>query len=98
MTFDAGTWWLITLVVTVIIGLVGYLFGRTVFAPVSYTHLDVYKRQALERVILRLQECGAPAEFFVGKSDDEIMEGLATLLKMTMEAVNLARKIRRKDR
>lgn len=56
------------------------------------------RTKALERVILRLQECGAPAEFFVGKSDDEIMEGLATLLKMHMEAVNLARKILRKDR
>lgn len=41
---------------------------------------------------------GAPAEFFTGKSEKEIMEGLATLLKMHMEAVNLARKILRKDR
>ena len=41
MTFDAGTWWLITLVVTVIIGLVGYLFGRTVFAQFDKHGADI---------------------------------------------------------
>ena len=41
MTFDAGTWWLITLVVTVIIGLVGYLFGRTVFAQLDKHGADI---------------------------------------------------------
>ena len=29
--------------------LAGYRFVRSVLAPVSYTHLDVYKRQALDR-------------------------------------------------
>lgn len=48
--------------------------------------------KALERLISQLQEHGAPAEFFVGKSGEDIMEGLATLLKMHTEAVNLARK------
>ena len=31
MTFDAGTWWLITIIVTTVVGLVGFLFGRSVF-------------------------------------------------------------------
>ena len=26
MTFDAGTWWLVTIIVTVVVGLIGYLF------------------------------------------------------------------------
>lgn len=56
------------------------------------------RTKALEHLITQLQGRGAPAEFFVGKSGEEIMEGLATLLKMHMEAVKLARKILRKDR
>lgn len=56
------------------------------------------RTKALECLIMRLIAYGAPAEFFTGKSEKEIMEGLATLLKMHMEAVNLARKILRKDR
>ena len=42
MTFDAGTWWLLTVIVTTVVGLVGFLFGRSVFRqPVSYTHLTL---------------------------------------------------------
>ena len=48
MTFDAGTWWLITIIVTTVVGLVGFLFGRSVFRQ-----LDAARRQ-LDLKVLQL--------------------------------------------
>ena len=41
MTFDAGTWWLVTIIVTVIVGLIGYLFGRSVFKALDENRADI---------------------------------------------------------
>ena len=41
MTFDAGTWWLITIIVTTVVGLVGFLFGRSVFRQLDENRADI---------------------------------------------------------
>lgn len=41
MAFDAGTWWLVTIIVTVIVGLIGYLFGRSVFKALDENRADI---------------------------------------------------------
>ena len=41
MTFDAGTWWLVTIIVTVVVGLIGYLFGRSVFKALDENRADI---------------------------------------------------------
>ena len=39
--------WLLATLISAVMGLLQYVGVDTLFAPVSYTHLDVYKRQAL---------------------------------------------------
>lgn len=41
MLFDAGTWWLVTIIVTVVVGLIGYLFGRSVFKALDENRADI---------------------------------------------------------
>ena len=41
MLFDAGTWWLGTIIVTVVVGLIGYLFGRSVFKALDENRADI---------------------------------------------------------
>lgn len=41
MLFDAGTWWLVTIIVTVVVGLIGYLFGRSVFKARDENRADI---------------------------------------------------------
>ena len=41
MTFDAGTWWLLTVIVTTVVGLVGFLFGRSVFRQLDENRADI---------------------------------------------------------
>lgn len=41
MLFDAGTWWLVTIIVTVVVGLIGYLFGRSVFKALDENQADI---------------------------------------------------------
>ena len=41
MTFDAGTWWLVTIIVTVVVGLIGYLFGRSGFKALDENRADI---------------------------------------------------------
>ena len=41
MLFDAGTWWLVTSIVTVVVGLIGYLFGRSVFKALDENRADI---------------------------------------------------------
>ena len=41
MLFDAGTWWLVTIIVTVEVGLIGYLFGRSVFKALDENRADI---------------------------------------------------------
>ena len=41
MAFDEGTWWLVTIIVTVIVGLIGYLFGRSVFKALDENRADI---------------------------------------------------------
>ena len=41
MLFDAGTWWLMTIIVTVVVGLIGYLFGRSVFKALDENRADI---------------------------------------------------------
>ena len=41
MTFDAGTWWLITIAVSAAIGIIGCLFGRTVFKQLDKHGADI---------------------------------------------------------
>ena len=41
MLFDAGTWWLVTIIVTVVVGLIGYLFGRSVFKALDANRADI---------------------------------------------------------
>lgn len=41
MTFDAGTWWLVTIIVTVVVGVIGFLFGRSVFKALDENRSDI---------------------------------------------------------
>ena len=41
MTFDAGTWWLVTIIVTVVVGVIGFLFGRSVFKALDENRADI---------------------------------------------------------
>lgn len=41
MVFDAGTWWLLTVAVTAVVGVIGYLFGRTVFKQLDKHSTDI---------------------------------------------------------
>lgn len=41
MTFDVGTWWLITIAVSAVIGIIGCLFGRTVFKQLDKHGTDI---------------------------------------------------------
>lgn len=41
MLFDAGTWWLVTIIVMVVVGLIGYLFGRSVFKALDENRADI---------------------------------------------------------
>ena len=41
ITFDAGTWWLLTVIVTTVVGLVGFLFGRSVFRQLDENRADI---------------------------------------------------------
>ena len=41
MLFDAGTWWLVTIIVTVVVGLIGYLFGRSVLKARDENRADI---------------------------------------------------------
>ena len=41
MLFDAGTWWLVTIIVTVVVGLIGYLFRRSVFKALDENRADI---------------------------------------------------------
>ena len=41
MLFDAGTWWLVTIIVSVVVGLIGYLFGRSVFKALDENRADI---------------------------------------------------------
>ena len=41
MLFDAGTWWLVTIIVTVVVGLIGYLFGRSVCKALDENRADI---------------------------------------------------------
>ena len=41
MLFDAGTWWLVTIIVTVVVGLSGYRFGRSVFKALDENRADI---------------------------------------------------------
>ena len=41
MLFDAGTWWLVTIIVTVVVGLIGDLFGRSVFKALDENRADI---------------------------------------------------------
>ena len=41
MLFDDGTWWLVTIIVTVVVGLIGYLFGRSVFKALDENRADI---------------------------------------------------------
>lgn len=41
MTFDAGTWWLIGILLTGLLGIVGALVGRTIFKQIDENRVDI---------------------------------------------------------
>ncbi|MEG1275642.1 MAG: hypothetical protein RSD27_08125 [Ruthenibacterium sp.] len=41
MSFDAGTWWLVGILLTALLGVVGALIGRSVFKKIDETSVDI---------------------------------------------------------
>ncbi|MEG0769890.1 MAG: hypothetical protein RSG59_08185 [Ruthenibacterium sp.] len=41
MSFDAGTWWLVGILLTALLGVVGALIGRSVFKKIDENSVDI---------------------------------------------------------